>query len=268
MPDGGHRGRARPPGRHAGGGRRLRALPRLRRRRLRDRHDAVRRRRHDRLTTEHNQRRTTHGRQPSPPRPSRRPSSTRSQFGADEPTRSSARRRSRSSTSTRSTSPSSRRSSRTSTASSSRARTSARSRPSATSIDLVVEPRGMSREVVVTGVGAVTPLGVGARTLHERWRAGESASRTARARATEFEPDRVPLAQGGAPRRPLHAVRAGRRATRRWPRPAGTASCPYDADADRLRHRHRHRRHRHARAQPRRAARPGPDEASRRSPCR
>ena len=46
----------------------------------------------------------------------------------------------------------------------------------------------MSREVVVTGVGAVTPLGVGARTLHERWRAGSSASRTARARRREFDP--------------------------------------------------------------------------------
>jgi 3-oxoacyl-[acyl-carrier-protein] synthase II len=28
------------------------------------------------------------------------------------------------------------------------------------------------RDVVITGVGAVTPLGVGARTLHERWTAG------------------------------------------------------------------------------------------------
>ena len=32
----------------------------------------------------------------------------------------------------------------------------------------------MNREVVVTGIGAVTPLGVGARTLYERWRAGAS----------------------------------------------------------------------------------------------
>ena len=30
----------------------------------------------------------------------------------------------------------------------------------------------MSREVVITGVGAVSALGVGARTLHERWSAG------------------------------------------------------------------------------------------------
>ena len=33
---------------------------------------------------------------------------------------------------------------------------------------------GMTRTVVITGVGAVTPLGVGARTLHERWSAGTS----------------------------------------------------------------------------------------------
>ena len=32
----------------------------------------------------------------------------------------------------------------------------------------------MNREIVVTGLGAVTPLGIGARTLHERWLAGQS----------------------------------------------------------------------------------------------
>ena len=32
----------------------------------------------------------------------------------------------------------------------------------------------MTRRVVITGVGAVTPLGVGAGVLHERWTAGAS----------------------------------------------------------------------------------------------
>jgi 3-oxoacyl-[acyl-carrier-protein] synthase II len=44
------------------------------------------------------------------------------------------------------------------------------------------------REVVVTGIGAVTPLGVGARTLYERWRAGVSGIEDGAGRATEFEP--------------------------------------------------------------------------------
>jgi 3-oxoacyl-[acyl-carrier-protein] synthase II len=46
----------------------------------------------------------------------------------------------------------------------------------------------MSPEVVITGVGAVTPLGVGARTLHERWSAGVVGIEDGRGRATEFEP--------------------------------------------------------------------------------
>jgi 3-oxoacyl-[acyl-carrier-protein] synthase II len=46
----------------------------------------------------------------------------------------------------------------------------------------------MKREVVVTGIGAVTPLGVGARTLHERWRAGVSGIENGEGAATEFEP--------------------------------------------------------------------------------
>ena len=33
----------------------------------------------------------------------------------------------------------------------------------------------MRRRVVITGVGAVTPLGVGAAPLIERWSAGETA---------------------------------------------------------------------------------------------
>jgi 3-oxoacyl-[acyl-carrier-protein] synthase II len=46
----------------------------------------------------------------------------------------------------------------------------------------------MRREVVVTGVGAVTPLGNGARTLYERWRAGVSGIEDGRGACTEFEP--------------------------------------------------------------------------------
>jgi 3-oxoacyl-[acyl-carrier-protein] synthase II len=43
-------------------------------------------------------------------------------------------------------------------------------------------------QIVVTGVGAVTPLGVGARTLHERWSAGECAIIEGEALCTEFDP--------------------------------------------------------------------------------
>jgi 3-oxoacyl-[acyl-carrier-protein] synthase II len=46
----------------------------------------------------------------------------------------------------------------------------------------------MNREIVVTGVGAVTPLGLGARTLYERWRAGVSGIEDGVGRANEFEP--------------------------------------------------------------------------------
>jgi 3-oxoacyl-[acyl-carrier-protein] synthase II len=46
----------------------------------------------------------------------------------------------------------------------------------------------MTRNVVITGVGAVTPLGVGARTLHERWTAGRSGIEDGYGRANEFEP--------------------------------------------------------------------------------
>jgi 3-oxoacyl-[acyl-carrier-protein] synthase II len=46
----------------------------------------------------------------------------------------------------------------------------------------------MRREVVVTGVGAVSPLGVGARPLYERWRAGSSGIEDGVGAATEFDP--------------------------------------------------------------------------------
>ena len=44
------------------------------------------------------------------------------------------------------------------------------------------------REVVITGVGAVTPLGVGARTLHERWAAGACAIDDGEAPCADFDP--------------------------------------------------------------------------------
>ena len=89
----------------------------------------------------------------------------------------------------------------------------------------------MNREVVVTGIGAVTPLGVGARTLYERWRAGESGIEDGDGAATEFEPDRATSPS----RRP--AARTASRSsrwsppTRRWPRRAGTDELPYDPTA-------------------------------------
>jgi 3-oxoacyl-[acyl-carrier-protein] synthase II len=46
----------------------------------------------------------------------------------------------------------------------------------------------MKRDVVVTGVGAVTPRGVGARPLYERWCAGRSGIEDGFGIATEFDP--------------------------------------------------------------------------------
>jgi 3-oxoacyl-[acyl-carrier-protein] synthase II len=46
----------------------------------------------------------------------------------------------------------------------------------------------MSRRVAITGVGAVSPLGVGAAALNERWAAGESGIEDGLGRCTDFEP--------------------------------------------------------------------------------
>src|ERR1700759_139505 len=43
------------------------------------------------------------------------------------------------------------------------------------------------RKVVVTGLGAVTPLGIGASTLHERWAAGEVGIADGAGRCRDFE---------------------------------------------------------------------------------
>jgi 3-oxoacyl-[acyl-carrier-protein] synthase II len=45
----------------------------------------------------------------------------------------------------------------------------------------------MNRRVVITGVGAVTPLGLGARTLFERWAAGENGIADGEAPCADFD---------------------------------------------------------------------------------
>ena len=70
------------------------------------------------------------------------------------------------------------------------------------------EPGLMSRRVVITGVGAVTPLGMGARTLFERWAAGEVGIADGEAPCTWFDPVA--------------------RSARRWPAaPTGSRSSPW-----------------------------------------
>src|SRR4051794_18728306 len=49
----------------------------------------------------------------------------------------------------------------------------------------------MSRRVFITGVGAVTPLGVGAARLLERWAAGESGIEDGAGRCDEYRPEDV-----------------------------------------------------------------------------
>jgi 3-oxoacyl-[acyl-carrier-protein] synthase II len=46
----------------------------------------------------------------------------------------------------------------------------------------------VKRRVVITGIGAVTPLGVGARRLHERWAAGTVGIADGAGRCGDFEP--------------------------------------------------------------------------------
>ncbi|HEY1591855.1 MAG TPA: beta-ketoacyl-[acyl-carrier-protein] synthase II [Solirubrobacteraceae bacterium] len=46
----------------------------------------------------------------------------------------------------------------------------------------------MKRTVVITGLGAVTPLGVGARALHERWASGESGIADGLGASDKFDP--------------------------------------------------------------------------------
>jgi 3-oxoacyl-[acyl-carrier-protein] synthase II len=64
----------------------------------------------------------------------------------------------------------------------------------------------MNRSVVITGMGAVSPLGIGARTLYERWLAGQSGLADGKGEASEFEPTDF-LSVKEAPGGPLLAVR-------------------------------------------------------------
>lgn len=47
----------------------------------------------------------------------------------------------------------------------------------------------MSRRVVITGLGSVSPLGLGARTLYDRWCAGEVGYEDGLAQCTDFTPE-------------------------------------------------------------------------------
>ena len=126
---------------------------------------------------------------------------------------------------------------------------------------------GMTRVVVITGVGAVTPLGVGARTLHERWSAGAVRDRGRLRPRERVRAQGAPLHQGGAPLGPLHPARA--RGCRRGDRGRRLGRRPALRPGPRgLRDRHRDRRHRHARGEPHHPAATRAPSASRRSRSR
>jgi len=85
------------------------------------------------------------------------------------------------------------------------------------------------RDVVITGVGAVTPLGVGAQTLNERWTAGACGIRDGEAPCADFDPtDHMSTKQARrADRSTQLAIAAGSEALA----DAGWADeLPYDAE--------------------------------------
>ena len=83
----------------------------------------------------------------------------------------------------------------------------------------------MTRRVVITGVGAITPLGVGAEPLIERWIAGECGIEDGEGRCRDFDRHRLPLEEGGATLGPLRADGRGRRSGGDRRRPESPRSC-------------------------------------------
>ncbi len=66
----------------------------------------------------------------------------------------------------------------------------------------------MSRRVMITGVGAVTPLGVGARALHDRLAGGrQSGIEDGLGACSDFDPTSVMSVKERAPQRPLRPAR-------------------------------------------------------------
>ena len=137
-----------------------------------------------------------------------------------------ARRPSRSSTSTRSTSPSSSQIIEDEYGVQLKGEDVGKIKTVGDAIDLVVSRAGMTCARSSSPASAPSPRWASAPArCMSAGAPARPASRTARAPAREFEPDRAPVGQGGAPRRPLHAVRAGRRRRGARARPAGTTSC-------------------------------------------
>ena len=88
----------------------------------------------------------------------------------------------------------------------------------------------MKPDVVITGIGAVTPLGVGARSLHERWTAGASGIEDGEGACSEFVPtEHLSVKEvRRADRFTQFALVSSRRGARA--RPAGTRELPYDPE--------------------------------------
>ena len=121
-------------------------------------------------------------------------------------------------------------------------------------IDAGLAAPGVSRDVVITGLGAVTPLGVGARTLIERWSAGESGIADGVARCSDFEPTDL-LSRREARRADRFTQLALVAADEALAQAGWSEAPPYDGDRRRLRDRHRDRRDRDDRGPAHRDAR-------------